>query len=167
MKRAWVLGATFALGAWGWGGALPLPKVTLQGGAAVGATSATAGAPVTEAGNPSAARLSEREARVMTPYTVATEGAEGLTLAMKSYRRACSGGAYTRTLLTVRNASGAAIALDRVYAMEGFAPKGASGTLAKSGNTDGAVMVFTPQTGEGREWWAVEHPMARYQWQSP
>lgn len=166
MKRAWVLGATFALGAWGWGGALPLPKVTLQGGAAVGATSATAGAPVTEAGNPSAARLSEREARVMTPYTVATEGAEGLTLAMKSYRRACSGGAYTRTLLTVRNASGAAIALDRVYAMEGFAPKGASGTLAKSGNTDGAVMVFTPQTGEGREWWAVEHPMARYQWQS-
>ena len=46
MKRAWVLGATFALGAWGWGGALPLPKVTLQGGAAVGATSATAGAPV-------------------------------------------------------------------------------------------------------------------------
>ena len=50
MKRAWVLGATFALGAWGWGGALPLPKVTLQGGAAVGATSATAGAPVTEAG---------------------------------------------------------------------------------------------------------------------
>ena len=46
MKRAWVLGATFALGAWGWGGALPLPKVTLQGGAGAGGGDPVGGAAV-------------------------------------------------------------------------------------------------------------------------
>ena len=141
----------------------PLPKVTLQDGRMVQVKELRAGEAVTVPGNPSAARLSEREARKVRPYTLVTEGMEGLAFSLSSYERTVEGGNYTRFLLTVTNVSQAPLALDKVYAAEAFMPKDLKGYFEKSGNTDGAVLVFVPEKGEERLWFAIEHPMARYE----
>ncbi len=145
---------------------MPLPKVTLQDGSAVQVTSMAPdnAALMIEEGNPKAARLSEREEREVLMQTLPTSGAEGLELTLQTYGREVAGGSYARSLLTMTNTSDAPIAIDKVYAADGFMPTLPAGRLEKSGNTDGAVLVFTPEEGEERFWFAIEHPMARYEW---
>ncbi len=144
----------------------PLPKVTLQDGSEVRVTALKAGDAVEVPGNPAAARLSERTARMMTPYTLTVEGAQGLALELKSYTGKVPGGEYVRALMTLTNVSDAPIALDRVYAADAFVPELPEGHFEKSGNTDGAVMVYVPEAGDTRQWFAIEHPMARYEWRN-
>lgn len=141
----------------------PLPKVTLQDGTEVRVTELKAGTAEELPGNPSAARLSERETRKITPYTLKQEGPEGLRLTLKSYDHKLEGGHYLRVFMTIQNVSDQPFALDRVYAADAFSPKDRKGTFSLNGNTDGAVLIFTPEQGDGLEWFAIEHPMARYE----
>lgn len=140
----------------------PLPKVTLQDGREVRVTELKEGEATEVAGDPSAARLSEREARKVQSYAFKTEGTEGLAFTLRSYERKLDGGQYTRAFLSIKNVSGKPIAVDKVYAAEGYVSE-MKGRFERSGNTDGAVLVFTPEKGEGRMWFAIEHPMARYE----
>ncbi len=167
MKMPWLLGmmALTMVGC-----TMPLPKVTLQDGSVVQVMKVDDGKVATVPGNPSAARLSEREAREVHSAALTVEGNKGIELSLQTYEGKLEGGAYLRYLFTVTNVSDAPIAIDRVYAAENYVVEDANGCFEKVGNTDGAVMLFTPsqmreKQGEGMYCWAaIEHPMARYEW---
>ncbi len=144
---------------------MPLPKVTLQDGSSVQVTAwPEKPTRITVPGNPDAARLSEREERTMETTSFPTEGADGLALSMKCYSRDIEGGSYMRYLLTMKNVTQAPIAIDRVYMADHFVAQLKGGRLEKSGNTDGAVLVYTSDRAPQTCWVAIEHPMARYEW---
>ncbi len=161
MRYGWMFGLT-AVTLVGCG--MPLPKVTLQDGSSVTATKVADETSMVVPGNPSAARLSEREDRKVTSCTLATEGSDKVALSMQCYEREIEGGGYTRYLLTVKNVTDAPVALDRVYFADNYSLKDIKGRLEKCGNTDGAVMLLHFEGDEGLIWSAIEHPMARYEW---
>ncbi len=146
---------------------MPQMKVTLKDGSAVKVTAGVETSTERVKGNPEAARLSEREDYEMACYPLTYDASKGLAVTLTSTEWELERGAYTRYVMTLTNTTEAPLALDRVYAMEGYRFP-AKGTWVKNGNTDGAVMVFTPDEkplGQGEiVWFAIEHPMARYEW---
>jgi hypothetical protein len=79
-----------------------LPKMTLQTGGSVAVTQLNVASVEKVAGDATAARLSERSARMMTTYTVGQEG-DALQWQVQSYEATLPYGGYTRTLMTVKN----------------------------------------------------------------
>ncbi len=164
MKNLWILGAVaLTLG----GCQMPTLKVTLQDGSTVQAVASMATKTKQVKGNPEAARLSERTDHEETVYPLTYDATKGLAITLTSTDWELDKGAYKRCVMTLTNTTEAPMAIDRVYAMEGYQFP-AKGTLTKNGNTDGAVMVFMPDETQSElgevVWFAIEHPMARYEW---
>lgn len=127
-------------------------------------------------GNPEAARLSERSPRKETRFIgemaepspllrFDLQMAERRALSEKESPEGAAG--YVKFQVSVTNVSEQPVALDRLVVLNGqsFPFRGA---FRKSGNTDGAVMVFEPEEtaseSRGLYWVAVEHPMTQYTW---
>ena len=137
-----------------------LPKATLKEGDAIAVTACEVARVETVSGNPTAARLSERSARAMTTYAL-TQSNDTLQWTLQSYEATLPSGGYQRTLVSLTNPTSKEVALDRVYLADAVALD-ATKTYTLSGNTDGAVVIMTPKEGDMREWFAIEHPMAKY-----
>lgn len=120
------------------------------------------GNPEETAGDPTAARLSERSARDIAS-TAFNSGIEGITATAQKYTKPLtSGGEYTRTLLTYTNTTENDIEIPGLTVDDADVFKGiAVGSIEQRGNTDGAVL--TAETSDGAQtWFAVEHPFTRY-----
>ncbi len=162
MKYGWLFGAVALTLV---GCEVPGPKVTLQDGSVIQVTKTEKKSAVMVKGNPSAARLSERSDRKVVPYTLTCADTKGLELTLEESGTAIEDGSYSRYVMTLTNTTEAPIAIDRIYALDNYDCDGVKGTLVKSGNTDGAVMVLYPENESGTcLWFAIEHPMARYEW---
>lgn len=120
----------------------------------------------TVAGNPAAARLSERFARKETSSQTMVDAKTGLEFSARFYHvendlewvKGSSDWEYTRILYTIKNTTQAPIDIDQVTLLNGETPLK---NVRVVGNTDGAVLRADDLHGD--QWWyAIEHPMARY-----
>ncbi len=146
---------------------MPNPKITLKDGSVVQVTKwENANQEMLVKGDASAARLSERADRVFDTYALTTTETYGLSLKVQSYLKELEGAGnkYSRFIMTLTNTTEKPIAIDRVYALDQYDWGTRGGALEKCGNTDGAVMVL--KDGESNIWFAIEHPMARYEWKN-
>ena len=111
-------------------------------------------------GDPSAARLSERTDR--KAYTLTTpllDAKSGLELTVFTYQHATDSGNYARAVYTLKNTSAAPIALDRIRLIDETMPVAPEVV----GNTDGAVLLLKGDEAKPHLWYAIEHPMTRYE----
>lgn len=138
--------------------------VNLKDGSALSITSEQVDKTVAVKGNPQAARLSERLNFEKTLFQSVADSAKGLTLNLAAVEgKVAAGGSYTRYHLTLSNTSDKPIALDKIKFAEGEVSGDlANGQLRKVGNTDGCVIVCQTKDPEVSHWFAIEHPMARY-----
>ena len=111
-------------------------------------------------GDPSAARLSERTDR--KAYTLTTpllDAKSGLELTVFTYQHATDSGNYARAVYTLKNTSATPIALDRIRLIDETMPVAPEVV----GNTDGAVLLLKGDEAKPHLWYAIEHPMTRYE----
>lgn len=121
---------------------------------------------VTEAmwpGNPSAARLSERQDRPVEVVTTKAQEACGIQYTLTQVPNAEL--RYTRVVLSLKNITHSPIAIDRVVAFSVPVPEMVE--IAISGNTDGSVIVAQQRSGSEVLYLAVEHPMAKLSIEQP
>jgi hypothetical protein len=138
-----------------------LPKVTLESGEAITVVARALSKTETVAGKPSAARLSERTARMMQTFTL-TQSNDTLLWTQQAYEATLPSGGYRRTMMTLTNPSATDIVLNRVFMADAL-ELDTTKTYQRSGNTDGAVVLITSEADKNRvEWFAIEHPMAKY-----
>ncbi|MBR5592150.1 MAG: hypothetical protein IKW38_06480 [Kiritimatiellae bacterium] len=115
----------------------------------------------TEAGNPSAARLSERTDRKMTQTPTITIPGTALSFTQKAYNATTPGGAnYTRAIYTLTNTSDKPVEIDRFTILDGTTTLKTTPQII--GNTDGAVLHAQLEP-DLYVWCAIEHPMTRYE----
>lgn len=115
----------------------------------------------TEAGNPSAARLSERTDRKVSQSPAITIADTGLSLTQKVYAASTPSGAnYMRSIYTITNTSEKPVEIDRFTLLDGTTTLKTTPQII--GNTDGAVLYAQLEPNLFM-WCAIEHPMTRYE----
>ena len=115
----------------------------------------------TEAGNPSAARLSERTDRKVSQSPAITIANTGLSLTQKVYAASTPSGAnYMRSIYTITNTSEKPVEIDRFTLLDGTTTLKTTPQII--GNTDGAVLYAQLEPNLFM-WCAIEHPMTRYE----
>lgn len=115
----------------------------------------------TEAGNPSAARLSERSDRKVSQSPAITIAGTGLSLTQKVYAASTPSGAnYMRSIYTITNTSEKPVEIDRFTLLDGTTTLKTTPQII--GNTDGAVLYAQLEPNLFM-WCAIEHPMTRYE----
>lgn len=139
------------------------PSITLKDGAPIKIEKPTEDAikTFTEAGNPSAARLSERTDRKVSQSPAITIADTGLSLTQKVYAASTPSGAnYMRSIYTITNTSEKPVEIDRFTLLDGTTTLKTTPQII--GNTDGAVLYAQLEPNLFM-WCAIEHPMTRYE----
>lgn len=139
------------------------PSITLKNGAPIKIEKPAEDAikTFTEAGNPSAARLSERTDRKVSQSPAITIAGTGLSLTQKVYAASTPSGAnYMRSIYTITNTSEKPVEIDRFTLLDGTTTLKTTPQII--GNTDGAVLYAQLEPNLFM-WCAIEHPMTRYE----
>lgn len=139
------------------------PSITLKDGAPIKIEKPAEDAikTFTEAGNPSAARLSERTDRKVSQSPAITIADTGLSLTQKVYAASTPSGAnYMRSIYTITNTSEKPVEIDRFTLLDGTTTLKTTPQII--GNTDGAVLYAQLEPNLFM-WCAIEHPMTRYE----
>lgn len=139
------------------------PSITLKDGAPIKIEKPAEEAikTFTEAGNPSAARLSERTDRKVSQSPAITIAGTGLSLTQKVYAASTPSGAnYMRSIYTITNTSEKPVEIDRFTLLDGTTTLKTTPQII--GNTDGAVLYAQLEPNLFM-WCAIEHPMTRYE----
>lgn len=139
------------------------PSITLKDGAPIKIEKPAEDAikTFTEAGNPSAARLSERTDRKVSQSPAITIADTGLSITQKVYAASTPSGAnYMRSIYTITNTSETPVEIDRFTLLDGTTTLKTTPQII--GNTDGAVLYAQLEPNLFM-WCAIEHPMTRYE----